>query len=122
MANPIFPVLLKTQHDSKLHDIKLENQASRSEMEGGYVVSRPRHTRQPRKTWNGGFTEINEASRLVLEDFWNDVKGGSLIFDWTNPQDGITYQVRFTGEGMLFKYRGYGTTYRWDVTYTVEQA
>ena len=121
MPNPVFPVALNDQHDSSKYEVSAEDPAMRQEMDGGYVVSRARFTRPPRKSWKTGFTFMNDTNKLLLENFWASVKGGSVIFDWINPQDNVTYAVRFTG-GLAFRYRGAGNTHRWDVTISLEQA
>lgn len=126
MPNPVFPTLTSGQ-DSKLYTMTPEDPAIISEMEGGYVVSRPRHTRKPRRTFTTGYTEIREADKVLLENFYDTVRGGSLIFDWTDPQSVMnggtakTYQVRFQGE-VKFVYRGIGKTKVWDVQFTLQQA
>jgi hypothetical protein len=104
---------LEDRQDAKYFSVKLEDPSIKAEMEGGYVVSRPRHTRTPRRTWTTGFTDLSNAERLTLESFWNTQRGGSEIFLWKNKVDNVYYQVRFT-KPMEFKYAGFGTTYRWD--------
>jgi len=126
MTNPVFPTL-STGQDSRHYTMTQEDPAIKSEMEGGYVVSRPRHTRKPRKKFTGGFTEIRDADKALLEAFYDTVRGGSLIFDWTDPQSAMNggtpkvYQVRFEGE-LRFTYKGIGPTKLWDVTFTLQQA
>ena len=123
MPTPIFPHVLTTgdEQDSKKFTVDLEDPAIRTEMEGGYVMSRPRFTRASRRTWQTGYTFIKTAGKTELETFWNTVRGGSLIFQWRNPADGLDYLVRFKG-GMKFTYVGVGTNQRWDVTFSVEEA
>jgi phage-related protein len=125
MPTPVFPHILTTgeEQDSKKFSQELEDPSMQSELEGGYVVSRARHTRAPRRTWSSGFTYIKQAGKAELEAFWNEVRGGSVIFQWRNPQDGQDYLVRFKGGSSLkFTYVGAGTNYRWDVGFTVEEA
>lgn len=123
MANPVFPtlVLAKGGQDSTQFSVKIEDVAIKTEMEGGYVVSRARHTRTPRKTFATGYKSISDADRTVLINFYNSVGGSSVIFDWTDPVDKIVWQVRFDGE-MSFKYVGIGVTKLWDVSFQVQQA
>jgi hypothetical protein len=123
MANPVFPTLALTKggQDSSQFSIKIEDVALKSEIEGGYVVTRARHTRTPRKTFSTAYKSISDADRTTLLSFYNTVAGGSVIFDWTDPVDKITYQVRFTSD-LDFKYAGRGTTKLWDVSFQIQQA
>jgi hypothetical protein len=123
MPTPIFPHILTTgdEQDSKKFSVELEDPSLRTEMEGGYVVSRARFTRAPRRTWQSGFTFIKSPGKAELETFWTTVKGGSAIFQWRNPADGVDYLVRFKGT-LKFSYVGAGLNQRWDVTFTVEEA
>jgi len=116
---PTFPTLTEGQ-DSSLYEVSTENPAIRSEMEGGYVVSRARHTRAPRKTYKTGFTNIGTADKALLDSFWFTVKGGSASFDWTDPVTLSVITVRFMND-ITFKYTGAGATKRWNVGITLEQ-
>jgi len=123
MANPIFPTLeLKRGGiDSSLYRVKPENPAMVTDLEGGYVVSRKRHTRKPRLTFTFGYKEIGDADYKKLLDFYQAVGGGSVIFDWTDPVDKVVYQVRFSAEPD-FQYSGIGATRLWSVQFEVMQA
>jgi hypothetical protein len=108
--------------DSKYYSVTSEDVAIKSKMEGGYVVSRPRHTRKARKTFRTGFSDLSSDQKATLEVFWDSVSGGSVIFLWLNPVDNASYQVRFT-KPMEFKYVGAGGHHRWDCpTIELEQA
>jgi hypothetical protein len=107
--------------DSKQFGIQLEDPAMRTEMEGGYVITRPKHTRAPRRTWPIAYQMLTDADRTTLGNFWNTTKGGSLTFDWTNPADGAIYTVRFK-DPLQFKYVGIGSSKRWDCSFSLEQA
>lgn len=120
MANPVFPTMTKEQ-DSKFYQKELENVAMTTPMDGGYVVSRAKHTRKPRRTYKTGYSGILNADRQKLEDFWDLVKGGSVIFDWKDPISLATIQVRFS-EKLSFKYVGIGVSQLWDVSITLDQA
>lgn len=81
--------------------------ALRAKMEGGYVVTRPRHTRRPRRTWKIGFTDIRDADKTALQVFWDSVRGGSEAFNWTVPVSNEAVVVRFAeGNRMSFEYAG----------------
>jgi phage-related protein len=109
--------------DSAKYDVQQENPALGGKMEGGYVATRPRHTRRPRKTWTSGFTSLSQAQMTQMQDFFDSVRGGSVIFDWTNPATGAVVAVRFTTDTtMQFTYTGVGFNRRYDATFKVQEA
>lgn len=123
MTNPVFPTL-STGQDSSLYNMELEDPGMKTPIEGGYVVSRAKHTRIPRRIFKTGFTSITSTDRDTLVTFYGTVHGGSVIFDWADPASagGATvYQVRFADK-LNFKYTGHGTSQRWDVAISLEQA
>lgn len=137
MTAPNFPVLAKSQ-DSKYFTVEMEDVALKTKMDGGYVVSRAKHTRKPRKTFKAGYTGISNADKLILQNFYESVGGGSVIFNWVSPIKLVTsvmqqngsqitvtstdsYAVRFV-EKMIFQYAGIGNTQMWDVQFSIEQA
>lgn len=121
MPNPVFPTLTQDQ-DSSYYTVAMEDQSMKSEMEGGYQVSRAKHTRTARQTFTSGFTMLTAADFATLKNFYvTTVKGGSVIFDWTDPITATVLQVRFSGS-ITFKYTGAGTTQRFDVSFKLEQA
>lgn len=107
--------------DAAKFEIELEDNTLSQEIEGGYTVTRPRTTRRSRKKFKVGYTNLSEVDRQTLDTFWQLVSGGGAAFTWTSPQDAVTYTVRFKGT-ISFKYRGHGTTQRWDCDFTLEQA
>jgi len=104
---------LADRQDAKYYQVEQEDPAMRTEMEGGYVYSRPRFTRTPRKTFTTGFTNLSNDEKNTLEAFWNTVKGGSEIFQWTDPVENVVVEVRFTAP-IQFNYAGYEGNHRWD--------
>lgn len=121
MPNPVFPTLTNTE-DSSFYNLELEDSSMKTEMEGGYVVTRSKHTRAARRTFTSGFTFLNTADKALLDTFYGStVKGGAVIFDWTDPVTTTVYQVRFL-EPMSFKYVGKGTNKLWNVTFKLQQA
>jgi phage-related protein len=106
--------------DSKLYKVSKEDKSIRTEMDGGYMTSRPRHTRAARRTWTIGWKSMLNADKLTLETFWDTVAGGSDSFTWTEPDTSTVYTVRFKGP-INFEYAGMGNTKLWDVTLSLEQ-
>jgi hypothetical protein len=122
MSVPAFPTLSSgSKPDSSTFGLSFEDQAMRTETEGGYVFTRARHTRAPRKTWAFGYKQLTNADRVQIESFITLVRGGSVIFTWQNPQDLVTYNVRFK-DLPKFGYEGVGNTQRWNCSMTLEQA
>lgn len=119
MTNPIFPTLAVGQ-DSSLYGLEIEDKSMKTQLEGGYVVTRAKHTRKARRTFNSGFTMLKSPDRKTLDDFF-ELVNCSLIFNWTDPPSQVVYQVRFL-EKMRFKYTGIGLSQRWDVAFSLEQA
>jgi phage-related protein len=109
-----FPTL-STKEDSRHFKVTQEDTAMRTNMEGGYVVTRPRHTRAPRKTYTTGFTDISGVDAQTLLDFWDQVRGGSEAFYYTHPISQQRILVRFAKE-IDFKYVGMGETPLWNAT------
>jgi hypothetical protein len=120
LTNPVFPTLTKTQ-DSKFYGIELEDTGLKTPMDGGYVVSRARHTRRPRRTFRTGFTDLTPDDATLLENFYDLVRGSSVVFDWTDPITTSVWQVRFIDK-LSFQYTGVGISKRWDVQFSLEQA
>jgi phage-related protein len=119
MSTPTFPTLSQDQ-DSRFFTEKRENPAIRTELEGGYVQTRARHTRTPRRTWTTGFSELTDADRAALNTFWDQVAGGSRAFTWRHPVTLANHTVRFAAE-VSFKYTGHFTRYRWEAQITLEE-
>jgi hypothetical protein len=115
-----FPTLIN-KPDSKKYSISQEDPAVRSKMEGGYVVSRPRHTRPPRLIWTVGYTFIPDSDKTAILDFYADMHGGSEIFRWLNHENSVWYYVRFADQP-TYRYVGAGLSRRWDIDFKLEQA
>lgn len=107
--------------DSSQFRVSYEDPSMRTDMEGGYVITRARHTRPPRRTWMVVYRMLTNADRALLETLWDTVRGGSATFNWTNPQNSTTYEVRFK-DPLNFSYSGRGTNQRWDCSFSLEQA
>lgn len=108
------PVGLSQKEDSSQYDLELEDNTIRSKSEAGYVFTRKRSTRRPRRHFKTGFTSINEADKALLVSFYDSVGGGSSIFTWTDPTDDTEYSVRFVSN-LKFDYVGMGETRLYNV-------
>lgn len=83
--------------------------------EGGYIYTRPRFTRRPRRTFTFVHKNISEAERITLQNFWDANYGGSNSFNWTHPITSVVYTVRFAPDMELtFDRIGFGTNHRWN--------
>lgn len=108
------PAGMTMKEDSSQYDLEQEDNTIRSTMEGGYVFTRPRTTRNPKQKFKTGFSSITEADRTLLRNFYISVKAGASIFTWTDPTDGVEHDVRFA-ESIKYKYAGMGETRLYDV-------
>jgi hypothetical protein len=115
-----FPTLAVGKPDSRQYAESQENTALRTELEGGYTATRPKHTRTPRRYWKVAYQYMNNADKALLDAHWNTQRGGSLAFDWVNPQNGTTYTVRYKST-IEWVYKGAGPTQRWDCSFELEQ-
>lgn len=106
---------LQDKQNSAKFTEETDNPAKETTTDGGYTYTRPQYTRRPRKTWVIGFTNLTEEERVILSNFFDQVKGGSNAFEWTHPVTKQIHNVRFKGT-IQFIYRGAGTTYRWDTS------
>jgi phage-related protein len=105
---------LASLQDSAKFGYVQEDVGIRSEMEGGYVLTRPRHTRRPRRTYKTGFTDLSDADKQTLSDFV-DAHGTYLAFNYELPTTSTLVNVRFQ-KVPTYAYHGFGTNLRWDIT------
>lgn len=83
--------------------------------EGGVYLSRPRYTRDPGTSIVTGFTNISEADKELLDNYYIAQRGGSNSFSYTHPTTNQTLQVRFL-KPYKAQYTGMGGYHRWDIT------
>jgi len=118
------PTVLNDKHDSaKFSEAPREDPVVDFESEGGWVLSRPRHTRRPPTVYSLGFTDISNAEKIVLEELYHSTRGGSdSITGWVHPVTAISHTVRFKKGSMpKYTYRGHGGNHRWDATLVLEE-
>jgi hypothetical protein len=109
--------------DSSKFGTEKENPAMGSKMDGGYVVTPPRHTRLPRRTFSCGFTDMHEAKKNALDAFFDSTHGGAVPFYFTHPTTKEQILVRFTLDATLpWTYTGMGRMFMWSVTFKLEEA
>lgn len=104
---------LQNKIDSAKYSEVKDNPALTIETESGYEYTRPKYTSKPKKTWTIGFTNLLQSEKEQMDEFWDLVMGGSDAFEWTDPTNGKTYNVRFKSQ-ITWKYKGAGSTIRWD--------
>lgn len=82
----------------ELSNVLAHDPTVRSLSEGGYVTSRARFTRMTNQ-WNIVYRWLSQANKNTLKTFVEGTSlGGSESFSWINPEDSVTYTVRFLGE------------------------
>jgi phage-related protein len=74
----------------------LEDPTIRTTFESGIVQTRARYTRM-RGTWILTWANLRGAHYTTLRNFYKQMMGGALSFNWTHPLEGTTYEVRFKG-------------------------
>lgn len=115
MAN--FPTITARQ-DQKFYTEDAEDTGMKSETDGGYEITRPRHTRRPRRIFTTGFTDISNADKTAIQNFYNEV-GTYNLFTWINPVTNTGITVRFS-KPVKFKYANAhkltagAVSHRWD--------
>lgn len=111
-----FPTL-SIDFDASSFEVEIDNPSVEPEKtDGGYLITRPRYTRTPPKTYKFKYVNISHADRLLLETFWNTtVKGSSVAFNWTEPTTSAVKNVRFgPGTKLTFNRIGFGTNHRYE--------
>jgi len=66
----------------------------KSEFENGKLETRARHTNIKNK-WELFYKGLSDVDYLALKNFQQSVMIGSEIFQWVNPKDAQTHNVRF---------------------------
>lgn len=121
MSSGVFPSLIgDVRPDSSQYEVTTKDKALTLETEGGYKYSRARHTRPNTEVWKVAYTDISNANMITIRNFYKLMGGGSLSFDWTNPETGVTHEVRFLGD-LTCLYRGVGDTKLWGCSFELEE-
>lgn len=115
-----FPTLSYGKPDSRKFSESREDPALRSQIEGGYTASRPKHTRTPRRNFKVGYTSLSNEDKLLLDAHWDTQRGGSLGFTWVHPITNVSYFVRYKSD-FDWSYVGYGDNLQWDCSFELEQ-
>ncbi len=93
-----FPTILRrvglTQTPIVNEEIVAFDPTVRNRYEGGYVGTRARFTRLPRR-WSVKYEWMTTANKETLRTFEDARAVGSDSFTWTNPMDSTGYTVRF---------------------------
>ena len=109
-----FPPRGMPKEHSKYHRITPIDPNIRAEMEGGYIITRARNNREPRRQIRTGYELLYDNEKLVLESFQNGRKITGLTFTYALPTTGEIVVVRFE-QPISFEYIGMGPTKLWRV-------
>lgn len=93
----VYPTLSVTPQVANHRQTRAADPTLRTPFEGGYVQTRPRFTRIPRR-WSISYAEGNAlpaADKTTLYNFESARGVGGEAFTWTSPFDGGSYTVRF---------------------------
>lgn len=96
-----FPTLSSTPLVAGYQQGRALDSTVRSTKEGGYVQTRPRFTRSPRK-FHLVYGDLSNTDQAALESHEDGQKMGADSFSWTNPQTSVTYTVRYGEGGIKF--------------------
>ena len=118
-----FPTILRrtglTQTPTVTEDTIAFDPTIRSQYEGGYVVSRSRFTRMPRR-WSLRYEWMTTTNKDTLRTFEEARVVGSDSFTWTNPMDSTAYTVRFLEPVRYVPTLNTNSQY-WTVEFTLEE-
>lgn len=115
-----FPTLSSTPSLSAWEETRAQDPTIRSQKEGGYISTRPRFTRAPKKwkiAYQGG-NALSAADKATLQTFEGSVNVGAAMFVWTNPTNSTAYNVRLAGP-IIFKPTT--STIYWEASFDLEQ-
>jgi len=112
-----FPTLTQTASIDKWGEGLASDPAIRTGYEAGYVQTRARFTRSPRR-WDVGYQLLPAADKELIRLHEIACHGGADSFPWLNDMDGVTYTVRYLG---LVSYKPNKSKNYWDVDFTVEE-
>lgn len=101
--------------DAATYSETIEDPAvSNAKMEGGYVTSRPKFTRRPRRMFAFQFVDMTDTDKATLLNFYNSMFGSSNAFTWTHPATSESINVRFDPSTKLkFSRIGFGPINVW---------
>lgn len=95
----------------------------RGETDGGYIITRPRFTRFPRR-WDLVWEALSHADYLTLMSFYtDDAVAGSVDFTWTCVTDDTAATVRFAGapQARVVAWADGGLPKYWQVSVKLEE-
>lgn len=113
-----FPTLSRSPSHEHYIDTLVFDPTLRTNVEAGYVISRPRFTRTP-KMFEVTYRYISDSDKTSLESLQENVAVGSTSFRWTNPKDSVEYTVRLV-EPLKFQMESLHPDY-WKVQLKLEQ-
>lgn len=102
------------REDSSKFSITREDVTISSKTDGGYVYTRPRHARPPRRHITTGFTNLNQEQWFKLDQFIA-VNGKHTIFSYVIPTTGEVIDVRLENIPTE-RYIGVGGVHIYDVS------
>ncbi len=113
-----FPVLSSPPLIESYEHTAASDPVIRSPQEAGYIQTRPRFTRVPKK-WHISYPgTMTETDRTLMEAWEASVQYGAGSDSWTHPKTGTVYTVRL---GAPIKYKfGISDEY-WSFEFDLEE-
>lgn len=102
------------KEDSQYFEMTRKDVSLETKTDGGWVYSRPRHARPASRIFTTGFTEITDAQKNTIDNFFA-TNGKFIIFTYTHPISSEAISVRFSTIPK-FKYVGAGGHHLWTIT------
>jgi len=89
-----FPTLAVTATAYSFSEKSNIDPTIRSDFENGAILTRSKFKNNT-LTWTVKYDFLTNSDKELLDDFQNNtVKWGAGAFNWINPEDNITYEVR----------------------------
>ena len=91
-----FPTLSAPPLVEPYEESAAQDPVIRSPKEAGYVQTRPRFTRVPKK-WHLSYAGMSSSDRTSIKSWESTSVYGANSDTWTNPADSTQYTVRLAG-------------------------
>ncbi len=112
-----FPTLSRNPTWGDYQQSRAYDPTIRAKSEGGYVKTRARYTRAPKK-FTAIYNYLTSTEKASLETFEDTVGVGADAFTWSDP-DAVSHTVRLA-EAIIFTRVTQGTG-RWKAEMTLEE-
>ena len=113
-----FPTLTARPVATNWSETSAEDSVIRTSSESGQVIRRAKFTSRL-KRWSIYYSLMSQTDKDLLTTFENTINYGSDSFVWTNPQDGLVYNVNLLAP---IEYSIIHHTDKWSVELSIEES